>query len=104
MKKTKKYLKSHKEEVKDIIREYYQDFLIQADLNSPDEVFDEEAYEDSAMEGELVDAINEQIFNDNEGIMCGDDEAYDYVDELADEVLKEPTMETVKKYFDNVNI
>jgi hypothetical protein len=91
------YLNQNKEEAKDIIREYLQDFL-------HSKVFDEEAYENSAMEGELIDTINGMMFGDDEGIMAEDDEANEYLNELVDEVLEEPNMEPIKIYFEQQNI
>jgi hypothetical protein len=99
----KQYMVLHKEEVEDIIRDYFKNFLIENDLNSIDDTFDTDAYEKSAMEGELVDEINDVLFGDEEGIMAGDDEAYEYIEELADEVIYEPGMEAVRNYFDNTS-
>ena len=91
-----KFLKKNKEAAKEVIREYFNNFL-------DDGEFDVESYEDSAMEGEMVCEINGQFFGDDEGVMVGNDAAYDYVDELADEVLNEPGFELIKEYFAKEN-
>ena len=75
-------LENIKEEVKDVIREYFENFIHKGE-------FDEESYEDSAMEGELLETINDELFDDDERIEAEDDEAQEYIDELASEVLDE---------------
>lgn len=97
-KSVKSYLVKIKEEVKDVIRDYFKGFLINGE-------FDDEAYEDSAMEGDLIDSISAELLDDNKQIiMIGDDEAYKYVDELVNEVLEEPGMEEIKEYFEGSEI
>jgi phosphoenolpyruvate carboxylase len=93
---TVKFLKKNKEAAKQVIREYFNNFL-------EDGKFDVESYNDSAMEGEMVSEINSQFFGDDEGVMVGNDAAYDYVDELADKVLEEPGFELMKEYFNEAN-
>ncbi len=75
-------LENIKEEVKDVIREYFENFIHKGE-------FDEESYENSAMEGELLETINDELFDDDERIEAEDDEAQEYIDELVDEVLDE---------------
>ena len=93
MNSIKDLLKDNKKEIKVIIRDYFENFI------KDDGQFDVEAYEDSAMEGEMVEAINGELCDEYECIMAGDDKAYEYVDKLADKVLKEPGFEEIVKYF-----
>lgn len=96
---TLNYVRERKEEVKRIIRDYLDGFYDNKKLNF--RKFDEESYVDSAMEGELVETINGELLDDEQcDEVVGNDDYYNYIDKLFDEVLEEEKYWEVKEFIE----
>ena len=89
---TIKFLRKNKGDVLKVIHNYFENFI------DEEGCFDEAAYEDSAMEGELVDEINGEFFDEEDSIM--EEDEYNIIDQYVDEVLTWEGMEEIKEYFD----
>ena len=90
------YISKNEDLIKKFIFQYFLNFV-------DGDTFNEDAYEDSAIEGELIEEVNTEFFGEGE-FMCDDEDEFNYIDRLADEVIEWEGLESVKEYFETNRI
>jgi len=88
------FLVDNKKESIEIIQKYFKNFV-------DEDIFDEDSYEKSAGEGELLETYNEELFSDEdeEYILADSNEVMWMFNKIIEEALELDSLRPVKKYF-----